>query len=297
MLSTEWLMRPLGGPPSGAGRRTRCGRRAASPRTVPRCFVNAGTRFNLIGAHPNFSGIEGSPPERLEVAIPYAATFGGARGASESIMKSSTTFPALSAPRASSRIAAALTAAVFGLTACASSPPTQFYSLTPVSAQSPAPQSDSAASGAMPLRVAAVHVPPTLDRREVVRRGAGDRLEISGVRRWGAPFDEMVQHVLTQNLVDRLPSGSVVLPSSPAPSGTASVVVDLLQFQSDVGGAVILQGSWSLLAPGQSSPALVRDFRYEDSASGQEFEDVAAAMSRLLGHLADDIASRATAQH
>lgn len=71
-------------------------------------YVNAGTRFYLIGAHPSFTdpaslkalvsgptielvpgggppadrftGIEGKPPERLEVAIPYAATFGGARG-------------------------------------------------------------------------------------------------------------------------------------------------------------------------------------------------------------------------
>lgn len=211
-------------------------------------------------------------------------------------MKISTTIPALSAPRASSVIATALTAAVLGLAACASSPPTQFYSLSPVSAQNPAPQSDSATSGAMPLRVAAVHIPPMLDRREVVRRGAGDRLEISGEHRWGAPFDEMLQHVLTQDLVDRLPSGNIVLPSSPPPSGTASVVVDLLQFQSDAGGAVVLQGSWSLLPSGQSSPALVRDFRYEDTGA-QNFEDQAAAMSRLLGRLADDIASRALAKH
>ncbi|HEY2591390.1 MAG TPA: PqiC family protein [Steroidobacteraceae bacterium] len=209
-------------------------------------------------------------------------------------MKCTTTFPEVPAHRASPAIAAAFTAAVIGLAACASSPPTQFYSLTPISAQGAAPQSDSVVSGAMPLRVAAVHIPPTLDRREVVRRGAGDRLEISGQRRWGAPFDEMVQHVLTQDLVGRLPPGNVMLPSSPAPSGTASVVVDLLQFQSDAGGAVVLQGSWSLLPPGQSSPALIRDFHYEDSASAQNFEDEAAAMSRLLGRLADDIASRAT---
>ncbi|HYK25668.1 MAG TPA: PqiC family protein [Steroidobacteraceae bacterium] len=206
------------------------------------------------------------------------------------------TLPAFFAPQASPAIAAVLTAAMIGLTACASSPPTQFYSLTPVSAQSSVPKADSATSGAMPLRVAAVHIPPTLDRREVVRRGAGDRLEISGERRWGAPFDEMVQHVLTQNLVERLPPGSVVLPSGPAPSGMASVVVDLLQFQSDAGGAVVLQGSWSLLPSGQSSPTLVRDFRYEDSASAQNFEDEAAAMSRLLGRLSDDIASQATAK-
>ena len=186
---------------------------------------------------------------------------------------------------------------IITLTACASSPPTQFYSLAPVAAQSPAPQSDSSASRAVPLRIAAVHIPPALDRREIVRFGAGDRLDISGEHRWGAPFDEMVQQVLTQDLVERLPPDNVVLPLGPAPSDTQSVIVDLLQFQSDAGDNVVLQGSWSLLMPGQSSPALVRNFRYEESASAQNFGDEAAAMSRLLGRLADDIAHEAGTRH
>jgi len=73
-----------------------------------RPYVNAGTHFYLIGAHPSFTdpeslkalvagpyirlvpgrgrptdrftGIDGEPPERLAVAIPYTATFAGARG-------------------------------------------------------------------------------------------------------------------------------------------------------------------------------------------------------------------------
>ncbi|MGH8219517.1 MAG: MlaD family protein [Steroidobacteraceae bacterium] len=73
-----------------------------------RPYVTAGTRFYLLGVHPSFTdpeslralvagpsitlvpgrgppadrftGIEGKPPERLAVAIPYSAIFGGARG-------------------------------------------------------------------------------------------------------------------------------------------------------------------------------------------------------------------------
>ncbi len=190
-----------------------------------------------------------------------------------------------------------LLALSIGLTACASSPPTRFYSLGAIAPQNRASQSDSASSHSAPLRIAAVHIPPALDRREIVRVGAGDRLEISGEHRWGAPFDEMVQQVLTQDLVERLPADEVVLPQGPAPSGTRSVVVDLLQFQSNAGGAVVLQGSWSLLVPGQSAPALVRGFRYEDSAGAQSFGDETAAMSRLLARLADDIAGEARAGH
>ena len=189
-----------------------------------------------------------------------------------------------------------LLALLTGLAACASSPPTRFYSLAAIAPQSGAPESDSAGSHPAPLRIAAVHIPPALDRREIVRFGAGDRLEISGVNRWGAPFDEMVQQVLTQDLVERLPADMVVLPLGPAPSGTRSVVVDLLQFQSNAGGSVVLQGSWSLLVPGKSSPAVVRNFRYDASAGGQSFADETAAMSQLLARLADDIAKEARGQ-
>ncbi len=195
------------------------------------------------------------------------------------------------------RLAIGLVAAATGLASCASSPPTQFYALSAVSSQSAIPRPESADSHPARLRVAAVHIPPALDRREIVRRGSGDRLQIDGEHRWGAPFDEMVQQVLTQDLVDRLPPGEVVLPSGPAPSGTESIVVDLLQFQSDAGGAVVLQGSWSLLPSGQDTPALVRDFRYEESAGAHDYGAEADAMSRLLGRLADDIAREALSPH
>jgi uncharacterized protein len=189
--------------------------------------------------------------------------------------------------------AAALVALIaLALAACASSPPTQFYSLSAVPGQSAA----SPPQGG-PLQVAAVHIPPILDRREIVREGAGDRLIVNGEQRWGAPFDEMVQHVLTQDLVERLPAGAVVLPGGPTPKGTGDIVVDLLQFQSDASGTVVLQGSWSLLPGGQSNPTVTRSFRYQESANAKDAGDLAGAMSRLLGRVADDIAHEVATSH
>lgn len=182
------------------------------------------------------------------------------------------------------------------LVGCGTSPPTRFYSLAPEppssaeASQSGVAPSGTTTSEGVPVRVGAVHIPPILDRREIVRSGPGERLELSGVVLWGAPVDEMVQQVLTQNLIERLPAGKVVLPAGPAPTGTETIVVDLLQFQSDTEGTVVLQGSWSLLAPAAGSPAFVHDFRYEQSAGAQDYGGEAAVMSRLLGRLADDIA-------
>jgi uncharacterized protein len=172
------------------------------------------------------------------------------------------------------------------LAGCASSPPSRFYDLTAVAPQA----APAAVTPGAPVRVAAVHIPSTLDREEIVRTGPGNALEINGLDRWGAPLDEMVQRILTQDLLERLPAGKVVLPSGPAPAGTGRIVVDLLAFQSDSSGAVELRGSWSLLPAGAGDPALVRDFRYSETTNAASFGDQAAVMSRLLGQLADDIA-------
>jgi uncharacterized protein len=171
---------------------------------------------------------------------------------------------------------------------CASSPPSQFYRLTAVAPAAP-PQSGGSRSA--PVIVAAVHIPFSLDRQEIVRTGPGNALEIDGFERWGAPLDEMIQRVLTQDLIERLPASTVVLPSGPAPAGTDRIVVDILSFQSDTDGNVTLEGSWSLLPPGASVPSVIRGIREAEAASATDFNRQAAVMSEMLGRLADDIAA------
>ncbi len=192
------------------------------------------------------------------------------------------------------RIAGPLLAALFAglLTGCASSPPARFYSLTaaaPADSGGAAAGASQAPGPAEPLRVAAVHIPAALDRDEIVRLGPGNRLEVSGLDLWGAPLDEMVQRTLTEDLRERLPATQVVLPSSPAPAGTDRIVVDILQFQGDASGTVVFDGSWSLLPPDKTAPSLIRDIHYTETASPSDYGDQAAALSRMLGRLADDI--------
>jgi len=174
------------------------------------------------------------------------------------------------------------------LVACASSPPSKFYTLTSVPPNGSAPA--ASAADTVPVRVAAVHVPAMLDRQEIARPSAGNQLEINGQERWDAPLDEMIQRVLTLDLITRLPSGSVILPAAPAPADVDSIAVNILQFQSDVTGSVVFEGSWSLVPPHASSPALIRTFRYTAAASSQSTGDEVTTMSTLLGQLADDLA-------
>lgn len=173
------------------------------------------------------------------------------------------------------------------LAGCASSPPTRFFALEPLPPAAPA----AAARGA-PVRVDAVHLPPALDRQAMVRGESGNQLQISSQSLWAGDLAEMVRRVLTQDLAQRLPSGMVIAPQSPAPPDARGLVIDILTFQPQA-GEVVLDADWTLVQGAQSNPVLRRS-AHLSAAAGGSAQDEAAAMSTLLGQLADDISEGIT---
>jgi uncharacterized lipoprotein YmbA len=141
-----------------------------------------------------------------------------------------------------------------------------------------------------PVQVAAVHIPPVLDRRQLVRMTGENRVQISDTERWSAALDDMVRNVLSQDLAARLPQGRVILPDAPPPPGTGTLVVTIAQFGPEATGDVHLTGSWTLLTGGSDTPILERDFHLEAGPAASA-DATAAAMSRTLGQLASAIAS------
>ena len=179
-----------------------------------------------------------------------------------------------------SMVAAALT-----LAACGSSPPTHFFALTAV-----APVGRPPDAPAFPVQVAAVHIPAMLDREAMVRRTGPTALSISDQDRWGAPLDDMARNVLAQDLAERMPEGSVILPGAPLPSSTALLVVNIASFTQDADRRVTLDGSWALMHGRPAKTILDRDVSLECKTDSDDAAAQAAAMSQLLAKLADHIA-------
>jgi uncharacterized lipoprotein YmbA len=184
---------------------------------------------------------------------------------------------------------AMLFAAFLPLAGCGGSPPTHFFTLQPVVPQSRTPQ-----AGGGPVQVVAVHIPAALDRQQMVRHPPSGELQVSNQNRWGAPLDEIIQRVLTQDLAARLPRGDVVFPQQPVPPKTRQIVLDILQFAGDGAGHVVLNGSWSLLESGASAPKLTRQLRLEEPTGPAGYGADAQAMGQALAKLADDIAANLT---
>jgi hypothetical protein len=181
------------------------------------------------------------------------------------------------------RKAAGLAALVL-LGGCGHSPPTRFFTLDPTP-----PARPSVAALTVPVQLDAVHIPASLDRPQVVTQIGANRVAVHDLDQWASPLGEMMRRTLAQDLLSRLPQGQFVLPDAPRPVGVRGLVVDVLQLQAEPDGQVVMQASWTLMAPGTSTAALTRDVQLTASA-GPGPEGAAAAMSQILGQLADQIA-------
>jgi uncharacterized protein len=174
------------------------------------------------------------------------------------------------------------TIALLVLAACGSSPKTHFYTL------SVARTGDRSALS-YPVQVTAIHLPPSLDRRQMVRMTSANSVEVSETNRWSGTLDDMIRNVLSQDLAKCVPKGRLILPEAPAPPGTRSLVVTLAQFGPDASREVRLTGSWALLGAGSDVPLMEHAVSI-NAGPAPDADAMAAAMSRALGELASAIA-------
>ena len=171
-----------------------------------------------------------------------------------------------------------LGAAALLLGACSGSVDSRYYLLSPV------PPSDNPAAGGKAVVVSSIRLPGVLDRPELVVRTGAETVNILEFDRWAEPLDQMVPRVLGQDLSSRLPNA--------APGGSdrrVQVVID--EFMTDETGSARLIGKWWALEQDQTSPIKQEHrFALTTSTSGSQGKQLAAALSTLLGQLADDIA-------
>lgn len=171
---------------------------------------------------------------------------------------------------------------------CGSSPKTHFFTL---SASTPGAQQAMPISA--PVTVAAVHVPASLDRREMARSTGANTVAVDEQDRWTAPLGDMVRRVLSEDLSQRLAKNRVILPDAPAPPNTGQIVLSIAEFGPSANGSVTLNGSWSLLDSKQKL-ILQRDVQLSTPSPAPGATGEAAGMSQLLGELASDMSNALT---
>ena len=144
------------------------------------------------------------------------------------------------------------------------------------------------------LRIDTLNVPASWDRIEILTSSSAGTLQISDFDHWAAPLAQMARQALSDDLDQRLPSGSVIYPRLPKPSGALGVNVDILEFNI-VASQASMQASWIIVPSGNAQGAKRSAAELHSSMSSADSAAVAHAWSDLIGQLADRIAGDATA--
>jgi uncharacterized lipoprotein YmbA len=165
------------------------------------------------------------------------------------------------------------------LAGCAGTAANRYYILS----VEPPPPSFNVRARVSNLTLAAVHLPGITDRPQLVVRTGAHTVDIKEFDRWAEPLDEMVMHVLEQDLVLRRGPPALERPE-------LRVYVTIDEFMANTAGEARLTGQWWTRTPGDDlSMGHKQPFLLTQSVGGDRGVPDAAAMSILLGRLADEI--------
>lgn len=169
------------------------------------------------------------------------------------------------------------------ITACASSP-SHFYKLTSIQC---VPDASPSSIGVV---VGPVSVPESLDRPQMVLNVAPNQVAIDDFNRWAGPLQSEIQRVIAENLIKLLGTPRVFqAPQSTLASPDFRVGIQVLSFESELGGAATLAVLWTVRGK-ETDEVETRYTTLRESISGKGFDALAAAHSRALGKLSRDIA-------
>ncbi len=169
------------------------------------------------------------------------------------------------------------------LTGCASPDPT-YYTLQVVPG--------TVVSGSrVTLEVRRPGLAGYLDRADVVLKSASYKLNVNSQLRWAEPLGDMIGRVLSQDLSQRLAGASVFTESGAITAEpTMRLEVDILDFDADATGNVVLTAEVALERGTTHDPLSTRHVLLTAQPAGPGTGELAAALSGLLGELADRVA-------
>jgi uncharacterized protein len=183
----------------------------------------------------------------------------------------------------------AVLAAGLTLAGCAETPPTRFYTLSPL---------EDAPGGTPPANlpeltvgVGPVTLPPYLDRPQLVTRAGGNRMVLADFDSWVEPLQGMFTRVLGENLALLLGTDDVLLlPQNRDFALDRQVEVDVTRFDVDNVGNAVLDAKWWVY--GRNGDKLLRSGRstISEPAAVDDYTAAAAALSRALGAMSTEIA-------
>jgi uncharacterized lipoprotein YmbA len=167
---------------------------------------------------------------------------------------------------------------------CATSTPTRYYQMVPV-----VDPNVVAKSPTRLLAVDQVGFPEYLDRPGIVTRTTDTGIAVADFDQWSEPLPGMFSDVLVENLRRTLGGEHVVvIPNDRGFSPSMELDVNVLRFDVDAAGRIVLDARWRLFDGDGRLLATERSELVEQATAG-DYPSVVGGMSRAVGALAAQV--------
>jgi hypothetical protein len=170
------------------------------------------------------------------------------------------------------------------LTACSSSPPTQYYRLAMI---------PGASHHTPPFTVAirSVSIPGYLDQTGIAKGGSDYQFSVYSNDLWADQLSSMLQAVMVQDLAQRLPESTIIgSGGSIGVSSNVLVEINVLRFEPDSTGKISLSAQFAIKSGRTHALWITQTFERFAAPGGVDVSDTVATMSMLWAAMADQIA-------
>lgn len=176
---------------------------------------------------------------------------------------------------------------IFSGIGCGGSTPSRFYTLSSVKNVTGLEQHDSPSSSfAIGIRI--LKLPEYLLRQQIIKRTA-NKLVLAEFDRWAEPLEANFKRVLIEDLANDIPTNNIFLfPVRDSTLVNYQLLLEVSEFEFTE-GQVVLVARWGL-EKGESIAFLMKKRSSFSERSDESFEEIVAAMSRLIGRLSREIA-------
>lgn len=172
---------------------------------------------------------------------------------------------------------------------CGASAPARFYTLDSTATPS------GAAVSRVAVMVGPVSVPAAVDQPQFVVQVASNRVEVDEFNRWAAPLSDGIARAVAGDLTVLLGTPDVAAAPFANFDPAYTVTIEVLRFESVRGESALVEAVWAVRKTSGGETRAGRTVARE-AVQGEGFDALAAAHSRAIASISDDIAGAIRAE-
>ncbi|MCK5457765.1 MAG: membrane integrity-associated transporter subunit PqiC [Melioribacteraceae bacterium] len=164
-----------------------------------------------------------------------------------------------------------------------------FYILTPNNNYQ---QINSNSESDISIGIGSLEFPDYLLKPQIVTYTENNEIFFDEYNRWAEPLDENFTHIVLENLSNMIPTNNIYLFMWPEEkSNIFQITIKIDQFGMSSDSTVVLDARWTVSTSNEMAFLMTEKSSYQERIANLDYNQIAAAMSKLTGEFCKDIAA------